>query len=730
MASTETEAVRPQRRPGNWPIIAFLAVAILVPVLIAAALAAANYRQAIRVAERDIIGSSAILREHALKVFETVELLTNSVNELLSDMTSDEIEGARARMQRLIGGFARELVQVDALWVLDSTGVQLVEWQRTPVTTTLNHAEQEYFTNLRNDPSRMVTVSRVFADSAGEDYFVISRPRRQGGGFTGAVAIAVRPDYFAGVYAEVISESDLIAGLVRSDGTILAIHPFPEVVLAEVPPVRSFAEAIAGRPAQGVMIMPSDLGAEDWMTAFNVIPGYNVYVAVARSLTDVRAGWLSSTTGLVAVAVPLFLAMILLAFLAIRRARNETRLLTNLQTEVSLREATEEKLRQAGKMEAVGQLSGGIAHDFNNLLTAIGGNLELLGRKLTAAEPALVRYVEASREAVRRAAGLTQRLLAFSRRQALQPAEIDPNKLVSSMSDLFHRTLGEHIDIEVVLATGVWKIFADANQLESALLNLAINSRDAMGEGGRLTIETANVQIDEGYLEREALTDVRAGHFVLIAVSDTGKGMPPEVAQRAFEPFFTTKPLGEGTGLGLSMVYGFVKQSGGHAKIYSEEGHGTTVRLYLPRSTGSVPAPVERLGMAPAESTSGKGETILVVEDDPAVLAFEVEALTGSGYSVLEARNGREAIKIMEANSDIVLLFTDVVLAEGMNGREVADRAVALNPKMKVLFATGYTKNAIVHHGRLDQGVELLSKPFTTNELLRRVRKLLEAATT
>jgi CheY-like chemotaxis protein/two-component sensor histidine kinase len=381
-------------------------------------------------------------------------------------------------------------------------------------------------------------------------------------------------------------------------------------------------------------------------------------------------------------------------------------------------------------MEAVGQLTGGIAHDFNNLLTAIGGNLELLGRKLAAAEPNLVRYVEAAREAVRRAAGLTQRLLAFSRRQALQPAEVDPNKLVSGMSDLLHRTLGEHIDIEVVQATGAWKIFADANQLESALLNLAINSRDAMPDGGRLTIETANVQIDEGYVAREGLSDVKPGHFVLIAVSDTGKGMPSDVAQRAFEPFFTTKPLGEGTGLGLSMVYGFVKQSGGHAKIYSEEGHGTTIRLYLPRATAAAPV-AERPSTAMAESPTGHGETILVVEDDPAVLAFEVEALTSAGYRVLEARNGREAIDLLSANAGIALLFTDVVLAEGMNGREVADRALAINPKIKVLYATGYTKNAIVHHGRLDQGVDLLSKPFTTNDLLRRVRRILaQAATT
>ncbi|MCW5718785.1 MAG: response regulator [Bauldia sp.] len=460
------------------------------------------------------------------------------------------------------------------------------------------------------------------------------------------------------------------------------------------------------------------------MIAFRRVGTHDVYVAVGLPLDSVQQGWLNTVWWGLGIGVPVTVALVLLALTALRRARRESRALVELHSEIALRQSAEERLRQAAKMEAVGQLSGGIAHDFNNLLTAIGGNVELLARRLGTSNADYTRYIDHAREGVKRAASLTQRLLAFSRRQALQPSEVDANKLISGMSDLLHRTLGEHIEVEVVLGSGVWRTFTDPNQLENAILNLAINSRDAMPEGGRLTIETANSHIDEGYIAREGLTDIKAGQYVLVAVSDTGAGMPKEVAERAFEPFFTTKPVGEGTGLGLPMVYGFVKQSGGHAKIYSEAGHGTTVKLYLPRSTAAADDTSARAAAEP-QAAPGGGETILVVEDDAGVLAFEVESLTSAGYRVIEARTGAEAIARVEQGAEPDLLFTDVVLAGGMNGREVADRVRAVRPGVKVLFATGYTQNAIVHHGRLDEGVQLLSKPFSTRELLTRVAKVL-----
>lgn len=453
------------------------------------------------------------------------------------------------------------------------------------------------------------------------------------------------------------------------------------------------------------------------------IGAHDVYVAAALSLRAVHATWLGAMLRIFAFMIPVMIALVYLSWVALRRTQRESAALDALKLETALREEKEQQLLQANKMEAVGQLSGGIAHDFNNLLMVVGGNLELLGRKLGAGNDNLMRYVNASQEAVKRAARLTQRLLAFSRRQALQPTDVDPNNLLSGMSDLLRRTLGEQIDIAILPGVEVWPILVDGNQLENAVLNLTINARDAMPGGGKLTIETGNVDIDENYVTRLQLGDVKTGPYVMIAVSDTGIGMSPDVVGKAFDPFFTTKGVGEGTGLGLSMVYGFVKQSGGHARIYSEQGHGTTIRLYLPRAFGAVK--VERPPVLQVPDAPGNGETILVVEDEPDVLAFEVETLTTAGYRVRQARTGRAAIAELEADPNVDLLLTDVVLAEGMNGREVADNALRINPNIRLLFATGYTRNAIVHHGRLDQGVTLLSKPFSTSELLTKVRAIL-----
>jgi len=408
------------------------------------------------------------------------------------------------------------------------------------------------------------------------------------------------------------------------------------------------------------------------------------------------------------------------------RALNET-LEERVQAEIGQRLKAEEAFRQAQKMESVGQLTGGIAHDFNNLLTVILGNIETLQRRalkgeLKTSEEAFTRLTSAALDGARRAATLTQRLLAFSRRQPLDPRPIDANRLVSGMSELLRRALGESIRTEVVLAGGLWQISADANQLESALLNLAVNARDAMPEGGKLTVETANTYLDETYAA--AHPEVTSGQYVLIAVSDSGAGMPPEVVARAFEPFFTTKEVGAGTGLGLSQVYGFVKQSGGHVKIYSELGEGTVVKLYLPRLLGAAVGEAPPAQRQPIGGT--REEVILVVEDDEAVRAHSTSMLRELGYGVLEAPDGPSALRLLGQHPQVRLLFTDVGLPNRMNGRQLADAAQRLRPDLKVLFTTGYARNAIVHHGRLDQGLELLLKPFTFADLASKVRKALE----
>jgi signal transduction histidine kinase len=412
-----------------------------------------------------------------------------------------------------------------------------------------------------------------------------------------------------------------------------------------------------------------------------------------------------------------------------RRAADELRRLNEsleqrVAAELNERMRLEESLRQAQKMEAIGHLTGGIAHDFNNLLQVIMGNLEALLRvERDGNADRSLRFVEAAFRGAERAATLTQRLLAFSRRQPLAPKPVNVNKLVAGMSELLQRTLGETISIETVLAGAIWPILADANQLESAILNLAVNARDAMPNGGKLTVETANAYLDEVYAT--AHHDVRAGQYVAIAVTDTGSGMTKEIVARAFDPFFTTKQVGQGTGLGLSQVYGFAKQSDGHVKIRSEPGRGTTVTLYFPRHLASELGPEEgrHEGQVP---TGTEGEPILVVEDDADVRAYTTEMLRELGYRVLEAGDGPAALRILEGESGIRLLFTDIGLPGGMNGRQLAEEALRRSPRLQVLFTTGYARDAMVRDGQLDPNIELLSKPFTYSRLAAKVRAVLQ----
>mgnify|MGYP001209404680 FL=1 len=391
-----------------------------------------------------------------------------------------------------------------------------------------------------------------------------------------------------------------------------------------------------------------------------------------------------------------------------------------LRAEMASRQEAEAQVRQMQKMEAVGQLSGGIAHDFNNMLAVIMSALNLIQRKLARGETDIDKFVDAATDAVNRAAALTQRLLAFSRQQPLSPRAVDANRLVSGMSELLRRALGGVVSVETVLAGGLWRTYVDVSQLENAILNLAVNARDAMGDEGRLTIETANAHLDDAYAR--AHTEVQPGQYVMIALTDTGSGMAPDVIARAFEPFFTTKPVGKGTGLGLSQVFGFVKQSGGHVKIYSEPGQGTTIKIYLPRHFGEN---VEITAERPAAPAAAASETILVVEDDASVRAGTVAALDELGYRVEQAADAVEALRRLEANAEIVLVFTDIVMP-GMNGRKLADEIAARFPAAKVLFTTGFTKNAVVHNGVLDHGVNFIAKPFTLEQLARKLRDVLD----
>jgi len=414
---------------------------------------------------------------------------------------------------------------------------------------------------------------------------------------------------------------------------------------------------------------------------------------------------------------------------AIERRHAETslaELAESLERQVDERtrenEAVQEQLRQAQKMEAVGQLTGGLAHDFNNLLTGVSGGLELIDLRIKQGRLGEIgKYIDMAQTAAKRAAALTHRLLAFSRRQTLDPKPIDINRLIASMNDLLQRSVGPSIETEVVTAVGLWTTLLDPNQLENALLNLCINARDAMPDGGRITIETANRWLD-GADARDR--DVPPGQYVALSVTDTGTGMSPETIERAFDPFYTTKPLGEGTGLGLSMIYGFVRQSGGQVRIYSEVGLGTTMTLYFPRvqsdEVEESDAIVSRRTLPVAD-----GETVLVVDDEPAVRALVADVLMDLGYTMIEAGDGPEGLAMLKSNPSVELLVTDVGLPKGMNGRQLADAARAERPDLKVLFITGYAENAVIGGTRLGAGMGVLTKPFAMDALANRIRELI-----
>jgi len=499
-------------------------------------------------------------------------------------------------------------------------------------------------------------------------------------------------------------------------------------------------QAIVSAEAAGTPPSAAESGSgkdvmDDIRTTIGVIADTERDQLVQRQAMAAAArGWLLALIcGSLIAAVGLAGFLARTARLALADARSRA---MALEAEIAEHRATQETLRQAQKIEAVGQLTGGIAHDFNNLLTIIIGNLDTLRRRLSeraslAADVVadLGKPLDLALQGARSAAQLTHRLLAFSRRQALEPKRVDLNRLISDLSELLNRTLGENISVETILAVGLWPTFADANQVENALLNLSVNARDAMPGGGRLTIETANTYLDEPYARR--FGDITPGQYVMLSVADTGTGIPTELLERAFEPFFTTKPAGQGSGLGLAMVHGFVKQSGGHVRIYSETGQGTTVKIYLPRlmeeEPASAPAPQPPAPERQPMARSSASQTILLVEDNAGVRDFARSALEELGYVVLETGDGESALRLLSGGRHIDLLFTDVVLP-GISGRDLATRILSERPGLPVLFTTGYTRNAIIHHGRLDPGVQLLSKPFAQHELARKVREMLDGA--
>jgi signal transduction histidine kinase/ActR/RegA family two-component response regulator len=726
IGETTSEMSESSGRAGApWALRGMVLASVLVPLLVFAGGGWLAWRNTIRDASTTLGSALAVSDEQATRVLDTHVLLGNRINDLLGDLSDDAITARERELHDRLAAMIAGYSQVTAVVVTGADGHALVANTRFPADHRIDFSDRGYFIALRNGDAPFQIGGVVRGRLSQTDVFTVAIRRGDPMHFAGAILVGVSPGYFSKFDRDMFGgDPDYTAHVLREDGTPIA--GYPETTPAEGSSRdQLLADVIAQASPGGLVRGTSSVDGTERAVAYRRLANYPIYVTVGRRWSSVIGEWRSIMATHLIFGIPATLSLLALSLLAMRQWHRQQDTLEQLQDEVRRREVAEETLRQSQKMEAVGRLTGGIAHDFNNHLTVISSNIELLQRRLPPDSSSLTRLTEAAMAGVQRAATLTHRLLAFSRQQPLEPEPLDVSRLVSSMSDLLRRTLGEHIAIETVLAGGLWQTQVDANQLENVLLNLAVNARDAMPAGGRLTIETANAHLDQPYAAANA--EVTAGQYVMLGVTDTGCGMTAEVISKAFEPFFTTKPLGQGTGLGLSMVYGFVKQSGGHVAIYSEPGEGSTIKVYLPRFIRPETQPAGTRKPAASAHPRGSGETILVVEDDEAVRRASVEALRDIGYEVLEAGDAMEGVRLIVDHGGIDLLFTDIGLPGGVNGRALADAARSAQPGVRVLFTTGYTRNAVLHNGVLDHDVHFIAKPFNLDVLAEKVREVLAA---
>ena len=671
-----------------------------------------NYHNAFARADEQLSVSLNILSEQASKVFQSVDLTFAGVDAVLGDLTDEQIKASAESLHSQLVKLEKALNAVDGILVVDKGGHTLVSSVFFPVPDNASVADRDYFL-AQADRDAGTFVGAILQPRLRKGpFFGVSRRRpARGGEFNGIIMVSVVPKVFTEFYGQLAADTSASFSLARSDGVILARYPAPPQGTTHFGANSGFMLNIAAQPGGGIVTSSNSVDGIERRIAYRKLGYGSLYVSDGLKTDAIRAEWMQTMASHLFFGIPATVLLFILVLLTARRTRA-------FYEEAERRELAEQALRQSQKMEAVGQLTGGVAHDFNNLLTIIIGNLGIAKRGVV--EARAERALNNALVGAERAAQLTQRLLAFSRRQPLNPRVLDVNKLILSISDLLVRTLGENVQLETIGSAGLWKVEADASELEATLLNLALNARDAMPEGGKLTIETSNAYLDEVYcLQHDGVTP---GQYVLVSVSDSGGGMSAETIERAFEPFFTTKEAGKGTGLGLSQVYGFMKQSGGHIKIYSEPGDGTTIKLYLPRRDGDE---ADTSIAEPEGSDHGRGETILIVEDDEGVRQYAAEILRDLNYQVIEAKDSAAALRLLDADKKFNLLLTDVVLP-GKNGRELATEVENRRPGTKIVFMTGYSRNAIVHQGRLDPGTELIPKPLTESALARKIRQVLD----
>jgi two-component system, NtrC family, sensor kinase len=694
-----------------------MAASLLAPALLFTFACWNSYRNLSALTDERLIRSLDVEQEEAQRTFQLVELASNGVKDLVADMSADDIRRDQKHLHALLQKLDDRIPLIQSIWIYDRDGRALVASSMDPPPNE-NFADRD-FIRAHEAAGTGPYYGQIYESRFGaEPFFTVSERIEHDNAFIGVLEISVLPSNFFHFFSTLAYAQGQQFSLIRSDGLFLARYPVaPPGAPTRLGERSGFRRTIAATPAGGFYTTVSEVDHIERRFAARRLPGTALYVTTGFATDAIRGEWLWGMAAHLIYGVPVTLFLFFSLFAVLLRTRR-------LYAEINRRSAAEEALRQSQKLDAIGHLTGGVAHDFNNLLTIIIGNLEAAQRQLASwtedTQAKLSRRLDNAMHGAQRAATLTKRLLAFSRQQPLNPALLDVNRVLNGLSDFLRRALGEDISLEIVGGGGIWPVEADAAELEAAILNLAVNARDAMPEGGKLTIEAGNSYLDESYCRRHV--DVRPGQYVQIAVTDTGQGMAKGVIERAFEPFFTTKESGQGTGLGLSQVYGFVKQSGGHVKIYSEAGEGTTVKIYLPRFFGKASA-VEQTAGTPSRSRSA--EIVLVVEDDEDVRTYVVETLDALGYQVLEAGEAESALRLLDEHSGVQLLLTDVVMP-GLNGRKLGQEAKLRRPDLKILYMTGYSRNAIVHQGRLDIGVDLLQKPITSDQLAAAVRTALD----
>jgi signal transduction histidine kinase/ActR/RegA family two-component response regulator len=722
-------SIREVLRATSWPLRSLLLLGLLLTLLITAGFAWYEHKEAFNDVRHDANRSVLAIEEHAANVLDTHSLVLQELGILTRGMTWEQIS-RDDRLKDSIGQLMRQFRHVASIGMTDAQGrVYLQNGREEKQEQSV--ATRDFFRAFQRGRTESLYIGEAFASASGGLKFGVSIARTTSDGqFDGVIFTAVPVDHLITFWRNFSPSSKDLIALWRTDGAVIARYP-PK---GDAEPVNPDGDLMlkAMRVRRGLYTAVSSSDGVERINAFSRIKNYPLYVSLSVDTRPAARRWwavIGPVGGSLLVGATMMVGLWLLAVrhtynqrLSAARWRDAAR---RLEREVERRELAEEALRQGRKMEAIGQLAGGIAHDFNNLLGGITGNLHLIRMRLKQGRTEnLAHYVDAAESVVRRASTMTQRLLAFSRRQTLDPQPTDVNERVHFMQELIGRTVGPSIRLRIALAHGRCVTLCDANQLENALLNLAINARDAMPAGGELTITTTCERLS---VQQAGALGITPGEHVSIAVKDTGSGMTPEVVQRAFDPFFTTKPIGEGTGLGLSMVYGFVTQSGGQVKIDSAPGAGTTVTILLPAHEGEVPAsaPMPITRAAPRATAPTR---VLLVDDEESLRGPLVELLTELGYEVTQAADAKQALNALRSPDTVHLLVTDVGLPGHMNGRQLADAAREQRPGLKVLFITGYDAAAASAESLLGTGMEIMIKPFRLDDFAHKVAKMTTVA--